>query len=152
MPPKSTDIDAAIAQRLRTDPALQALLPDGVWFDAAPPGATAFVRLVLVSEVDVATFGGWRESEDALYHVEAVAFDKSADTVNAAANQIDALLENVELIVPAYTWMATFREGRFRTAQADPVDASLRWQVSGGNYRVQMAPVWPAVAGKEQTS
>jgi hypothetical protein len=142
MPPNSTDIDTAIAERLRTDPALQALVPDGVWFDAAPPGLRSFVRLTLVSEEDTATFPGQRAIEDALYRIEAVALDKSHDTVSAAAHQIEALLENVALVVADYTWMATHREGRFRMAQADTVDPSLHWQVSGGNYRVQMAPVW----------
>ena len=143
MPPSSSAIDAALVARLSADPALLALMPEGAWFDAAPPGLKHFVLLVLVSEEDVSTFGGVREYEDALYRIQAVALDKSPDDVNAAADRIDALLENVALVVADYSWMTTHREGRFRGTQPDPIDPSLHWQVSGGNYRVQMAPVGP---------
>ena len=140
--PNSSDIDDAIVGRLSSDPALTALVPDGVYFDEAPPGVKRFVLLVLVSEDDHASFSGTREYEDSVYRVQAVALDTSHDTVNAAANRIDALLENYAFVVAAYTWMTTQRDGRFRHTQADPVDPSLRWQVSGAQYRVQMAPVW----------
>lgn len=142
MPPSSTDIDAALVALLSTDPALAGLMPGGVYFDAAPPGVSSFVILVLETEEDHASFPGTREYEDALYRIQAVTRELDRDTVNAAASRIDVLLENVELHVPAYRWMSTYREGRFRGTQADPVDPSIHWQVSGGNYRVQMAPVW----------
>jgi len=152
MPPKSADIDEALVQRLIGDAELQALMPDGVYFDEAPGSLRRFVLLSLVSEEDHATFGGWREFEDGVYRIQAVALDITSDSANAAAGRIDALLENQPLVVAEYSWMTTHREGRFRRTTADPVDSSLRWQVSGGNYRVQMAPVWPPTAGKERRS
>jgi len=140
--PDSTAIDEALRQVLARDAALLALMPDGVWFDAAKPGCKHYVLLTLVSEEDVATFPGRREYEDALYRIHAVALDTSADTAAAAANRIDALLENVALVVAGYSWMTTHREGRVRATPEDPVDPSVHWQVIGGQYRVQMAPVW----------
>jgi hypothetical protein len=140
--PKSTDNDEAIRLVLASDAALTALMPDGVYFDAAPPGLKHFVVLALVSEEDTATFEAGRTIEDALYRIQAVALDTSADTAAAAADRIDALLEDVALVVADYSWMTTHREGRVRGTPEDPVDPSVHWQVIGGNYRVQMAPVW----------
>jgi hypothetical protein len=140
--PNSTDIDEALRLVLASDATWTALMPDGVYFDAAPPGLKHFVLVTLVSEEDTATFENGRTIEDAVYRIQAVALDTSADTAAAAARRIDALLEDVALTVADYGWVATHREGRVRGTPEDPVDPSVHWQVIGGNYRVQMAPVW----------
>jgi hypothetical protein len=147
--PRSSDIDEALRLVLASDAALMILMPDGAWLNAPPPALKSFVLVTLVSEEDVATFGR-REYEDALYRIAAVTRDLGGVTAAAAADRIDALLENVALTVADYTWMTTHREGRLPPGSVvDPVDPSVHWQVSGGNYRVQMAPVWAVAETKE---
>jgi hypothetical protein len=47
----SSEVDAALLARL-ADSELAALLPDGVWFDVAAPGATQFVLVAQLSHAD----------------------------------------------------------------------------------------------------
>ena len=137
----SSDIDAALVAHLQGDAALAALMQAGafVFVDEAPPGATAFVIVSLVDEVDVATFGG-RAYEDALFLAEARILSTVAGAnPKAAAARIDALLEDQPITVTGYTWMTVHREARVRMTEVDAVDASLRWYRRGGHYRAQFA-------------
>lgn len=145
-PPDSSEIDAALVATLLGDAALMALLPDGVYFDVARPGAQRFVLVSLVAEEDVGQFGG-RAYEDALYLVKAVALGTSGADVKTAAARLDALLEDQPLAVtpgspagvPGYAWMTCHREARVRYTEVDDLDPSIRWQHRGGHYRVQFA-------------
>jgi len=131
-------IDDALVAVLAGDATLAGLLPDGVWFDEAPPNARQFALVALLSTRDEATFGG-RALEDAVYLVKAVSFDKSAATALAAAAQIDALLEDASLAVAGGDCLAVFREQAIRYPEVDALDPSIRWQHCGGHYRVQFA-------------
>jgi hypothetical protein len=140
----SSAIDTALFARLQGDTTLLSYCPDGVYADEAPPGATRFVIVSLIEEVDVQTFDG-RAMEDALYLVEARMLSTAGGNIKAAAARIDVLLENHVLgggspdPIPGYQWMAMFREGRVRSTEVDEVDPAIRWYRRGGRYRVVMS-------------
>ncbi len=134
----SSDVDQSLVDRLQHDAQLQALCPDGVHVDEAPPGSTRFVIVSLVDEVDVPVLTG-RAIEDALYLVEARMLSIDDDNVHAAARRIDALLEREPLDAQGYGGMANNREDRVARTEHDDVDRSIRWARAGGHYRVQMS-------------
>jgi hypothetical protein len=142
----SSDIDAALVAKLGSDATLLTLCPNGVYVDEAPQGATRFVIVSLVSEVDEPQFGG-RAFEDALFLIEARMLSTASGNIKAAAARIDVLLEDQPLLAPGspatpvsgYTWMTTYRESRVRGTEIDDVSPDIRWFRRGGNYRVMMA-------------
>jgi hypothetical protein len=136
-PVDSSNIDNALVTLLGNDPALLALCPNGAYIDEAPPGATRFVIVSLVEEVDVDVFGQ-RAYEDGLYAIEARMLASAGGDIKAAAARIDALLQDQPLTAAGFVWMAMYRETRIRTTEVDDVDPSIRWLRRGGNYRVQM--------------
>ena len=71
MPPDSAAIDSALVRVLLNDPELAGLLPDGVYFDQAPPGATRYALLALQDGNDIPQYGG-RAYQDQLYTIKAV--------------------------------------------------------------------------------
>jgi hypothetical protein len=109
----SSDVDNALVAKLGADSALLALMPNGVYWDEAPQGATRFVIVSLVDEPTSSMFGE-RAFEDALYLVEARALSTSGGNVKDAAARIDALLENGTLAVAGYKLMVIQREERVR--------------------------------------
>jgi predicted PhzF superfamily epimerase YddE/YHI9 len=66
----SSDVDNALVAKLGADSALLALMPNGVYWDEAPQGATRFVIVSLIDEHDEQQFSA-RAFEDALYLIEA---------------------------------------------------------------------------------
>jgi hypothetical protein len=136
--PDSSAIDNALIAKLAADATLLSYCTNGVYWDEAPPGATKFVIVSLVDQIDEPNFGG-RAYEDALYLVKAVALSTAGANIQAAAARIDALLEDQTLTVSGYTHMVMHRESRVRITEVDEVDASIRWFHRGGHYRVQMS-------------
>lgn len=134
----SSLIDAAIVSKLLNDSALMAICTDGVWFDEAKQGAQKFVIVSLVDEFDEGKFGG-RAYESALYLVKAVVLSSTGADAKAAAARIDAALDEQTITAAGYTCMTVHREGRVRYVEVDDVDASIRWQHRGGNFRVEMS-------------
>jgi predicted PhzF superfamily epimerase YddE/YHI9 len=131
----SSDVDNALVAKLGADSALLALMPNGVYLDEAPPGATRFVIVSLIDEHDEQQFSA-RAFEDALYLIEARALSTSGGNVKDAAARIDTLLDNGTLAVAGYKLMLIQREERVRVTEVDDVDRSIRWQRRGGRYRV----------------
>jgi len=140
MPPDTSAIDAALLETLRNDPTLRGLAPNGVFFDAAPAGSTRFVIVSLVDAADIGQLGG-PAYEDLLYAVEYRELKQVAveSTARAAAQRIRELLDDQPLTVTGYTWMTTHRERPERFTEVDDLDASIKWNRRGGQYRVQMA-------------
>jgi len=140
--PDSQDIDTALLTKLSGDATLLALLPNGVWFDEAPPGSKRFVVVSLVDENDEQRFGA-RAAEDARYLVKAVMLTTASPTANAdikaAAARIDVLLDNQTLTATGYASMLVERESRIRLTEVDDVDPTVRWYHRGGQYRVVMS-------------
>lgn len=141
MPPRdSSDIDAALITRLSGDAALLALAPNGVYMDQAPAGSTAFVILSLIDEIDIEQYGS-TAYEDALYLIEYRERKPTtgAGNAKAAAKRIHDLLEDQPLTVAGYAWMTVHREHRERHTETDDLDASIKWNRRGGQYRVQFS-------------
>lgn len=137
--PDSSDIDAALMAKLGADGTLLALVPNGVYWDEAPPQSNRFVIVSLVDERDERSFDG-RSIEDALYAVEARMLSTvPGANIKAAAARIDALLDGTTLTVSGYVTMTVIRESRTRRTEVDDADPSIRWHRRGGNYRVQMS-------------
>ncbi len=135
----SSDIDAALVTKLATDATLAALVPDGWYVDEAPPGSTRFGIVSLVDEVDAQMFGG-RSFEDALYMVKVVMLSTAGGNIKSAAARVDVLLDHGTLTATGYSLMVMRRESRIRVTEVDDIDASIRWQHRGGNYRIVVSP------------
>lgn len=139
--PDSSAIDAALATRLGSDAQLLALMPNGIYWDEAMPGATAFVLVSLVVATDTPIFGG-RGFETVHYTVRAVELSTRKPTNSRlAAYRIDQLLEDATLTIPGYGCLIVQREERIRHVEPDPLDATLRWFHRGGRYLVMAAPL-----------
>ena len=138
MPSDSSDIDQALIAKLSSDATLLGLMPNGVYWDEAPPGSTRFVIVSLVSEDDEPMHQG-TAFEDAIYQVEARALSTSGGNVKAAAARIHELLHFGALTVPGYSLMTMRRQSRIRLTEVDDVDPSIRWYRRGGNYQVVMS-------------
>lgn len=137
--PDSSEIDNALVARLGADATLLALVPNGVYWDEAPPGSNRFVIVSLVDQHDEGSFGA-RAFEDALYAVEARMLSTVAGAnIKAAAARIDVLLENQPLTATGYAPMTLHREARTRVTEVDEVDPAIRWYRRGGRYRVVMS-------------
>lgn len=138
MPADSGALDAALSQRLLSDPTLAALMPDGVYFDVAAHGQTRFVVVSLLAEADIGMFNR-RAFEDGLYLVKAVALATTGADVRAAAARIDALLDQQTLTAEGYGQVTMTRVARVRYTEVDR-DNDARWQHRGGHYRVMASP------------
>ena len=144
---ESSDVDDALVAKLLADPALIALMPDGVFFDVAGKSiavvgdARRFVLVSIVEADDASIFEG-RAAEDTLYRVEARALATlvTPAQMKAAAARIDALLELGTLTVADYTLQVMRRRGRTRMTDVDSVDTAIRWYHRGGLYQVKVAP------------
>lgn len=136
----SSDIDNALMAMLGADTTLLGLMPNGVYWDVAPPKSTQFVIVSLDDEADGRMFEG-RAFEDAVYLVKCVELSTvTTKNSKAAAARIDALLEGQPLTVAGYAFMALYREGRVRQTEIDDADPTIRWMHRGGRYRVVMSP------------
>ncbi len=137
----SSDVDAAVVQRLVTDPTLAALMPDGVYFNVARKDATRFVVLELLTHTD--TYGFNFEAWELFgYQVKAVSLNSTGSDVNAAAARIRELLTDaVDMPIPGYRVMQSKRTTAIRYLDVDAENPSIRWQHRGGLYDVQVTTV-----------
>lgn len=139
--PNSSDVDNSLIGILLNDPTLKGLMPDGVYYAAANPGAKRYVLVTLVSHVDLDTFGR-REMEIGLYRVKAVALSTTGGDVNSAAHRIDQLLHDTTWpIGTGLELAASHRIDRMRDTERDDVDPDLLWNHRGGDYRVETSLV-----------
>jgi hypothetical protein len=136
--PDSSEIDNALIALLGGDATLLGFMPNGVYWEVAPPGSTRFVIVSLVEETDARRLGS-RAHEDALYMVKAVALSTANANMKSAAARIDTVLEGATLTPTGYTHMAVYREARIRNTEVDEVDPAIRWYHRGGHYRVVMS-------------
>jgi len=141
--PETAAIDEAVIDLLQQDLQLQAVMPDGVFWGAGPPGATRLVVVTRLGQVDAPIFGGARAYEDVTYRIRAVALSTlphaNADA-RAAEARIEALLGGGTLTAPGYTLMVARRLEPIHDTEPDAVDPAILWQVRGGDYQVMMSP------------
>jgi hypothetical protein len=133
-------VTIAILQILQQDTQLRVLMPDGTWFSEAPPGATRFVIVSLVSSAEVPMFGG-PAYKDAVYLVEARALMTSGADVESAFARITVLLTDADLVIPDYGAMLSQFEEEIETVEVDDIDPSIRWNRCGGHLHVMVAPL-----------
>jgi hypothetical protein len=134
-----SEVDAALLAILQGDATLSALMPDGIWFDVANPGATRFVIVAQLAEADEPMFGA-TAFESYTYLVKAVAPGKSAkDTVLPAARRIRELLDGALLTPDGYGDMRCARIERVRYSELDEIN-DVRWHHRGGHYEVIVSP------------
>jgi len=133
--PDSSNIDNALIALLGADATLLALVPNGVYYDEAPPGSTRFVIVSLADQRDEPMFRG-TAYEDGLYLVKAVMLSTAGGDIKAAAARIDVLLDQQPLTVSGYSVSIMRRESRVRMTEVDDVDNSIRWFHRGGRYQV----------------
>lgn len=134
--PDSGAVDDAILAILNADAPLRALLPDGVYFDVAPPGSTGYAIIAIVAHADVAVFGR-RAGEEYRLLVLSTTLDRSAS--RPAAERIDGLLEDAAIAIDGFTLDAIHRDDRVRDREVDVTDPALVWHHRGGEYRVVVA-------------
>src|SRR5262245_22038030 len=90
-------------------------MPNGVFFDLAPPNSTRYVLISMVDTVGARRFEG-RSHESVRYEVQAIALTTTANASNdvrSAAARIDALLDPqppLQLTIPGYLIMAAMRD------------------------------------------
>jgi len=140
MIPNSWDIETALIAVLQADATLRALVPDGVFYDIAPPHAKRFVVVSLEDPTDIDVFGG-RAVEDNGYLVKASGLSTvmSGADLAAAAYRIDQLLSDQPLTVNGYAVGTVYRDPdrpRVRADEPTTADASVVWHHGGGGYRV----------------
>jgi hypothetical protein len=133
-------VTIALLQILQQDTALRVLMPDGAWFAEAPPGATRFVILSLVSSMDTPIFGGPAYKES-VYLVEARALMTSGADVESAFARITTLLTDAQLTITDYGAMLVQFEEELETVEVDDIDPSIRWNRCGGHLHVMVAPL-----------
>ncbi len=131
-------------KKLRDDPQLKSICPDGVWWDSGDEKSKRFIVCSLVDHSDVAVFAEEGKSarawEDYLFLVKAVMLNSAGGSVGAASARIDALLNDQPLSVGGgYGFMAMFRERRIRITESDAENSDVRWLHRGGHYRVQVS-------------
>ena len=145
--PDSVAIDEAILAVLRTDAALAAAMPGGVWFSLAPEGLDRFVLVVLEPTTDVAEFGR-RAQEQCRYQITAAGLSGTHPAIQAAMQRIDVLLEDRPLTIDGYAWSTTYRDGRHRLMTRETnLDRESIWEYGIAWYRVDVAPIWPPAPG-----
>jgi hypothetical protein len=133
-------VDTAVLAVLKSDTALAALLPDGVWIGTAGRDSRRFVLVQQLDHIDDAMFGG-TAYERFVYLVRAFALATDAVVVSGGADRIHALLHRQPLSVTGYTHMGTLRIGhQGDDPELDPVDTDLRFQHRGGQYEVFVSP------------
>ena len=135
----TSDIASALIAKLGSDPELLSLCPNGVYWDESPPGSTRFVIVALMNAIDRAVFGR-RAGEEGIYLVEARMLSTvPGANINRAAARIDELLEDQPLTVAGYTWSTMHRVEPTRRTEVDDLDPSIRWNLRGGQYFVEMS-------------
>jgi len=135
----ATEVERALIGKLAADPALGAALPDGVYYDVAPIGATKFVI------VSLSTSRGLYELNDAetfrafIYVVKAVALGPAGDTVAAADKRIQELVDRQPLDVTAAgaSLMVARWVDRIRYTETANNDV---WQHRGARYEIMVTP------------
>ena len=138
-----TKVDAALVARL-TDPALQGLMPGGVYWDVGAKGHDALVVVSLSEDAATEQLGGasW---ERTVYLAKAVHRSTSVKTAAEAAARIHALLQwdsgPAPLTIEGHDLLALRRIERVRYTEIDDTNPDQRWQHHGGLYEVITAAV-----------
>ena len=137
MPADTSALDAAVIAVLG-DATLATYCTNGVHWDEAPHGSTAFV---IVSQQDHED--GYVQStegtETVQYLIKAVIKGTAGATVKSAAARIHTLLQDIAMTATGYRVLSVTRQERIRYTEVDESNDD-RWQHRGGRYQVMAEP------------
>jgi hypothetical protein len=133
-------VDSAVITLLQHDSVLKGLLPDGVYFDAAPQGSQRFAIVAIQDHEDEYMFEGKKAFERFEYFIKAVIFSNSASDARKACTQIDALLQNVGTLAPAGYQVIRCQRLAYRRYSEPDVNPAEHWQHEGGLYELNVIP------------
>jgi len=141
--PDATALDNAVIAYLQTDPILASLIPDGVFYMQAPPGASRFGLVWQSEHSDELVFGASDANARTVYGIKAVgrttAGVPGGVIQDAAARMHDLLhLQPVPLGDLGYELMICKRVRRIRDTETDPANRAIEWQHVGGYYELQV--------------
>jgi hypothetical protein len=134
----ASQMKAAVFSALNGDPTLQALMPDGAWWNQAPPGKTQFIIVALPGHEDLYEFQD-EAFERFTYQITARSKEASSLAVDAAAARIRLVIEGMTSAT-GYLVTAAERIEAIAYSDPDPVDAALLWQHAGGLYEILAQP------------
>jgi hypothetical protein len=136
-------VDAIVLGILQNDAQLQALCPDGTFWDLAPAGLSKFVLVSLFDHEDATGIDDCDVWERTDYLVKAVVRATGGTIARDASARIHTLLHRTVLdLAPAgYAYMAIRRVRRVKYNDPDPTDKAINWQHRGGTYELVATPL-----------
>lgn len=137
----ATEVERALIGALALDPELAALVPDGVYYDLAPQGATRFVIVSLSTSHGQAEINDRDTLRAFVYLVKAVALGADADPIAAADARINALLDHGTLDLPAAAGCTLMRSRWVDRVRFTETAAGETWQHRGGRYEITVTPL-----------
>lgn len=136
-----SEVERAIVGTLAADATLTALLPDGVYWDLAPPGSTRFATVSASTSRAQMEFQGVDSFRAIAYLVKAVVLGSGGATVAQADARIQAILDRQPIALPPATGaglMVIHWLDRVRYTESVNNDV---WQHSGARYEVIVTPI-----------
>ena len=135
----ASEIEKALIAKLANDATLQALLPDGVYWDLARQGSTFFVIVSLSTSRGLAEFHERDTMRSFVYTVKGVALGTDGDPIKAADARIHALLDRGTLDLAAAGCTLMIMKWVDRVRYTETVAAET-WQHRGARYEVTVTP------------
>lgn len=124
---------------LASDATLQGVAPGGVWRAEAPDGTSApYVTITYQphQSKDVIAFGGARAYSDLCFEVCAAGPASVLSSIVSAAARIDTLLTvSQQTAITGGVLSASYRSA---PVEEDPLIAGIRWNATGGAYRIMI--------------
>lgn len=137
----ANDVERALIGKLSGDPELTGYLPDGVYYDEAPIGATRFVIVSLSSSRGLYELDDDETFREFVYVVKAVVQASGSDPVAKADKRIQALIDRQDLDLPPSAG-AELMVARWvdRIRYTESVNNET-WQHRGGRYQITVTPI-----------
>lgn len=135
----ASQIESAIITKLKNDPTLAGLVPDGVYWDLARQGSTRFVIVSLSTSRGLAEINDGETLREFVYTVKAVALGTDPDPIVPADARIQALLDHGTLDLTAAGCELMIMRWRDRVRYTETAAAET-WQHRGARYEVTVTP------------
>jgi hypothetical protein len=135
----ASEIEKALIAKLASDAQLQALLPDGVFWDLARQGSEYFVVVSLSTSRGLAEFQDRDTMRAFVYTVKGVALGTDSDPIKEADERIHALLDRGTLDLTAAGCTLMLMRWVDRVRYTETVAAET-WQHRGARYEITVTP------------
>jgi len=135
----SSNVHAAVVGLLIGDATLNALMPDGIYWDVGRQGST---RFVIVSQVIHQEFPmqGTTSYEVFTYLVKAVELATGSANIHAAAARIKSLLHDTTYSITGYDLMNSQCVEWVDYVETDPDDPDATWRHRGARFEIMVSP------------